>query len=118
MSRKNRKIRKASEAKVDKEVRTDIDTDTTDETGERDPLVERLYGNYSGWLITSILLLGCVAIYYRVLSFGFINFDDNVYVYTNHRVLGGLSLESLRWAFTTFEAANWHPVTWITHLTD
>ena len=120
MSRKNRKLSEARKAKVRTESRTEtaIDREATEELIERIPFVERMYGGYAGWLVIAILCLGCVAIYYQVFSFDFINFDDNVYVYTNDRVLGGLSLESLSWALSSYRAANWHPVTWISHLTD
>ncbi|MGI8438349.1 MAG: hypothetical protein ACR2NX_15855 [Chthoniobacterales bacterium] len=33
-------------------------------------------------------------------------------------VNGGLTLAGLRWAFTTFHAANWHPLTWMAHRLD
>ena len=120
MSRKNRKLSEARKAKVRTEPRTEtaIDSEATEDVIERIPFVERMYGDYAGWLVIAILCLGCVAIYYQVFSFDFINFDDNVYVYTNDRVLGGLSLESLSWALSSYRAANWHPVTWISHLTD
>ena len=48
----------------------------------------------------------------------FINYDDGLYVYENPHVRGGLSKEGVSWAFTTFDAANWHPLTWISHMTD
>jgi tetratricopeptide (TPR) repeat protein len=40
-------------------------------------------------------------------------FDDQLYVTGNEHVLGGLSWRNLGWAFTTDEAANWHPLTWV-----
>ena len=50
----------------------------------------------------------------------FIHLDDWQYVVQNPRVNGGLSLESLRWAFRpdTFVANNWHPVTLVSHMLD
>jgi hypothetical protein len=30
----------------------------------------------------------------------------------------GLSLKGLIWSFTTFHAANWHPLTWLSHMLD
>ncbi len=47
-----------------------------------------------------------------------IRLDDPTYVYENPHVLGGLTREGLRWAFTTNAAANWHPLTWISHMLD
>ncbi len=49
---------------------------------------------------------------------GFINFDDDEYVYNNPHVTGGLSLHEAGWAFTHFYASNWHPLTWLSHMLD
>lgn len=46
------------------------------------------------------------------------DFDDNEYVYANEHVLAGLSSSSIGWAMTAFHAANWHPLTWISHMLD
>ena len=53
-----------------------------------------------------------------VLGNGFITYDDNEYVTDNLRVLDGLSLDNLRWALTTFDNFNWHPLTWLSHMAD
>jgi len=49
---------------------------------------------------------------------GFVNYDDPDYVYENPAVLAGLTAEGARWAFTTGHAANWHPLTWLSHMAD
>jgi tetratricopeptide (TPR) repeat protein len=59
-----------------------------------------------------------VAAYLQVRTFNFITYDDALYVTENPHVLGGLSLASIRWAFTNLEAANWHPLTWLSHMAD
>jgi Tfp pilus assembly protein PilF len=64
------------------------------------------------------LTLACLAIYGQTAGFGFINLDDNLYVYENAHVLSGLNADSIKWAFTEFHAANWHPLTWISHMAD
>ena len=51
-------------------------------------------------------------------SNSFLNYDDDVYVTDNPHVLGGLNVHSLAWALTSTEAANWHPVTWLSHMLD
>jgi tetratricopeptide (TPR) repeat protein len=56
--------------------------------------------------------------YNQVTSAGFINFDDPQYVLNNAHVREGLSWNTLRWAFTAYEAGNWHPLTWISHALD
>ncbi len=50
--------------------------------------------------------------------FGFVNFDDNEYITENSFVKNGLTLAGIRWAFTTFYAGNWHPLTWFSHMAD
>jgi tetratricopeptide (TPR) repeat protein len=51
-------------------------------------------------------------------SDGFVHFDDNVYVTENPRVLSGLTTDGAAWAFTSFDAANWHPLSWLSHMAD
>ncbi len=53
-----------------------------------------------------------------VLSNGFINYDDDAYVTANAHVLKGLSRDGVAWAFSSLDAANWHPVTWLSHMLD
>ncbi|MEO6333660.1 MAG: tetratricopeptide repeat protein [Pyrinomonadaceae bacterium] len=53
------------------------------------------------------------AIYAQTAGFQYINLDDNYYVYENRLVLSGLNWEMLKWAFNSFHAGNWHPLTWI-----
>jgi tetratricopeptide (TPR) repeat protein len=65
------------------------------------------------WLAAAALAALAFAAFAPALRCGFINFDDNYYVYDNGHVLGGLSAAGLRWAFTTFTGANWHPLTWL-----
>jgi len=71
---------------------------------------------------TLILCLALVvtsfALFSPVVRFKFLNFDDNTYLTENRHVRGGLSSEGLRWAFTSRDSANWHPLTWISHMTD
>ena len=59
-----------------------------------------------------------VAAFSPVFQAEFISLDDPAYVTSNPHVLQGLSLRGLSWAFTSFEASNWHPVTWISHMAD
>jgi Flp pilus assembly protein TadD len=63
--------------------------------------------------VSLLLTLATVAIYARVATFDFINFDDPGYVKDNGQVLGGLTRDGFVWAFTTTRQANWHPLTWL-----
>jgi Flp pilus assembly protein TadD len=69
--------------------------------------------------LLAALLLGAAAFVYRGAGgFDFVNLDDPDYVSGNPAVRGGLSWSGLRWAFTAFHAANWHPLTWLSHMAD
>ena len=69
-------------------------------------------------LVTLCLVLGIIVVYTKVQNFDFVGFDDELYVTQNQYVQKGLSLEGLKWAFTTFHSANWHPLTWLSHMLD
>jgi Tfp pilus assembly protein PilF len=49
---------------------------------------------------------------------GFLNFDDNEYVQDNAMVRRGLTWDGVGWAFTHTHSANWHPLTWLSHMLD
>jgi Flp pilus assembly protein TadD len=63
--------------------------------------------------VSLFLVVATAAIYARVATFDFINFDDSGYVRDNAQVLNGLTPEGVVWAFTTMSQANWHPLTWL-----
>ncbi|MGI8438350.1 MAG: tetratricopeptide repeat protein [Chthoniobacterales bacterium] len=58
------------------------------------------------------------AVYAQVAGHQFISFDDNEYITANPIVARGLTGAGLLWAFTTFHAGNWHPLTWLAHMFD
>ncbi len=64
------------------------------------------------------LALATVAIYNPVALNGFTNFDDDFYIFHNPHVIGGLSWQTVQWAFTSYYATNWHPLTWLSHALD
>jgi tetratricopeptide (TPR) repeat protein len=44
--------------------------------------------------------------------------DDRDYVTANFHIHGGLAWSTIKWAFTSTAAANWHPLTWLSHALD
>ncbi len=48
----------------------------------------------------------------------FVRFDDQDYVTANRAVQRGLSWDGVSWAFSSTTAANWHPLTWLSHMLD
>jgi protein O-mannosyl-transferase len=69
-------------------------------------------------VISLVLFLGTLALYYPALQNGFVNYDDPAYVTSNLAVQQGLTSRTLAWAFTSTSEANWHPLTWISHMLD
>src|ERR1700741_508300 len=65
-----------------------------------------------------LLLLATVALYYPVHNHPFLNYDDRDYVTDNPHAQRGLRPSTVRWAFTTYAACNWHPLTWMSHALD
>jgi protein O-mannosyl-transferase len=69
-------------------------------------------------LIGVVLLIAIVGVYWQSTGHEFIIYDDHVYVTDNVHVSTGLSSRNVLWAFTTIEASNWHPLTWLSHMLD
>src|SRR5881227_671558 len=70
-------------------------------------------------LLVCIALAGSAVIaYWNAIFAQFINFDDLGYIIRNAQIQDGLNWKTIRWALTTFYAANWHPLTWISHALD
>ncbi len=69
-------------------------------------------------LISLSLIVVTLAAFEQLRNHTFLNFDDNVYITQNRNVQSGLTLEGVIWAFTTTDAANWHPLTWLSHMLD
>lgn len=70
-------------------------------------------------LLAILLAAGTMVLYAPALRNGFVNFDDPDYVTRNTHVLQGVTWANLLWAFGTDNpAANWHPLTWMSHLLD
>ncbi len=69
-------------------------------------------------VLSLLLVVVTLALYNPVSRNGFVNFDDDRYVTGNPQVLAGLRGSTVAWAFTSFEQANWHPLSWISHALD
>src|SRR4051812_27170349 len=69
------------------------------------------------WIYGCLALL-TVVVFVAVGHYDFIRLDDSDYVSHNPHIAGGLTWSSFVWAWTTGYAANWHPLTWISHMLD
>ena len=69
-------------------------------------------------IICIFLIAASLVVYWQIINHEFINYDDGLYVTENLHVKAGLTFESIKWAFTTCHASNWHPLTWLSHMLD
>ena len=84
----------------------------------RSPTTVITQSRLPAWLLAVLLALVTIALYWPATRHDFVNYDDPEYVLNNTHVTGGLTLENTRWAFRSGFAANWHPVTWLSHMLD
>ena len=62
--------------------------------------------------------MATIALYSPVIGHSFVVFDDRDYVTANPYIHGGLGWHTIKWAFRSTAAANWHPLTWLSHALD
>ena len=65
-----------------------------------------------------LLGLATLLLYLPAQRCQFLFLDDPEYVVHNPTVQAGLTWPGVKWAFTTFHANNWHPLTWLSHMFD
>ncbi|MCL6520737.1 MAG: tetratricopeptide repeat protein [Armatimonadetes bacterium] len=64
-----------------------------------------------------VVIITAVA-FAQVVGHKFVSYDDSKYVTLNPHIRNGITLTTIAWAFTTFRASNWHPLTWLSHALD
>ena len=69
-------------------------------------------------IVCALLALVTLAVFWQVHLNGFIEYDDDVYISENPEVLAGWTGHGVVWAFMGVHCTNWHPLTWISHMTD
>jgi protein O-mannosyl-transferase len=84
----------------------------------RRPLAQEASRTRRPWLLAVLLALLTLSTFWPVFRNEFVNYDDPEYVLSNSLVENGLTAAGVRWAFTARRAANWHPLTWLSHMTD
>jgi protein O-mannosyl-transferase len=72
----------------------------------------RTLRKFPGLWVCLLLPASVFAVYAQVSQFSFVNYDDPDYVRQ------GITLKGIRWAFTSTDAANWFPVTRLSHMLD
>jgi tetratricopeptide (TPR) repeat protein len=69
-------------------------------------------------LVSLALAAACLAVFGQAARFGFLNFDDNAYVYENPWVCHGFTAAGVVWAFRAIDYFYWQPLTWLSHMLD
>jgi tetratricopeptide (TPR) repeat protein len=64
-----------------------------------------------------IFALG-VGVFLPIRDHAWLNYDDNVYVTQSEPVRAGLGWDGVRWAFTSYDGANWFPLTRLSWMID
>jgi len=82
---------------------------------EREPF---LTGHSLKAVLCVLLAAMTLVLYSPVLGHSFLVSDDHDYVTANPHIHEGLSWNTIKWAFRSTEAANWHPLTWLSHALD
>lgn len=70
------------------------------------------------FVLSLLLFVFALAVYNQATHFQFVNFDDDRYVTENLHLRNGLSWSTIKWAITSTDEANWHPLTWMSHALD
>ena len=71
-----------------------------------------------GWLWATLLAAVTLALFAPVRNFGFVNFDDDVFVFANDMVCRGFTWEGVKWAFLSADIDYWRPLSWLSHMMD
>jgi len=70
------------------------------------------------WAVCLLLVAAIGLVFGPTVRHGFLNYDDGEYVFENPKILNGLTFDGIEWVFTHSHAANWHPLTGLSHLLD
>ncbi|MFB3851372.1 MAG: tetratricopeptide repeat protein [Acidobacteriota bacterium] len=64
------------------------------------------------------LVLASFLPFIPLLNAEFVYWDDDVYIVENARVQKGITLDNIKWAFTTIYFGFYYPMTWLSHMLD
>jgi Flp pilus assembly protein TadD len=69
-------------------------------------------------VIAAALAVCTLAVYAPMLGYGFVQFDDALYVTSNPNVATGFTWDNVKTAFTATDRHYWQPVAWLSHMLD
>jgi len=73
---------------------------------------------FNSAVISVLLVLGILVVYWPVSGYEFLNYDDDLYVTDNPHVCRGLTWDNVRWALGSTEAGFWQPLVWLSLMAD
>jgi protein O-mannosyl-transferase len=93
----------------------ETENETTTAPGPADALVSetRLRA-----IFVLLLIVLTLVFYNPVVHNGFVFLDDSPYILKNPHIQHGLNWQTVKWAFSSFYIANWHPLSWLSHALD
>jgi protein O-mannosyl-transferase len=69
-------------------------------------------------ILVLLLIVLTLFFYNPVVHNGFVFLDDSPYIQKNPHIQNGLTWQTVKWAFSSFYIANWHPLSWLSHALD
>ncbi|MGD0021120.1 MAG: tetratricopeptide repeat protein [Smithellaceae bacterium] len=69
-------------------------------------------------IISLMLIILVLAVYWNVQYYEFVNYDDSLYVYDNYIIRSGINIENLIYAVTDIHTGHWHPLSILSHMLD
>jgi hypothetical protein len=76
------------------------------------------HGKGLQYLVACFLVAATLAVYGQIGRHEFLHYDDDQYITENPVVRSGLTVQGGAWALTTTHFSCWHPLTWLSHMTD
>ncbi len=80
--------------------------------------MDNVLTKYRSFWICLALTLATTAVFWQVCTYDFVNYDDPPYIYKNPNIQAGITLKTIKWAFTTNYTGYWHPLTWLSYMLD
>lgn len=94
------------------------DAEQNRRTGTRNLFPGFRHGKGLPYLIACFLVAATIVVYGQIGRHAFLHYDDDQYITENPVVRSGLTVQGVAWALTTTHFSYWHPLTWISHMTD
>jgi Tfp pilus assembly protein PilF len=105
-------------AKKSRQLKSQVKRPSEAPTGKTVPIASSTHRPWQIAAICVVLAAATLFSFRGVRNNDFFTLDDDLYVVQNRQVQQGVTAQSIEWAFTTFRAGHWHPLTWISHMVD